>query len=356
MWSYQGHGQEVVPADALFHRSSDSERLESGLVAEFYQRGGSVETFPDPAASAFDELLLQVAADSNRSDALRAQAAAAVVGHLTSIDPPLFGFLLASTDEYHGPLLRMDAADALAAAPLDDEQLLTLCDAIATAGVLEVPRLVQAFAAGNSDRVGLALVAALNQSPGLKSLAPETLAGVLSGYSDAVRDGAEPLFEQLRVDLEQQQARLVELEGALAGGDVQRGRELFFANQKAICATCHTVQGKGGKIGPDLSKIGAIRTPRDLLEAIVLPSASFARGYEPFHVVTDSGQVFSGIIAREAADTLFLVGSNRLEVRLPREAVESMAQSHTSIMPEGMEKQLSGQELADLIEFLGSLR
>ncbi len=48
--------------------------------------------------------------------------------------------------------------------------------------------------------------------------------------------------------------------------------------------------------------------------------------------------------------------TNRLEVRVPREAVESMAQSHTSIMPEGMEKQLSPQELADLIEFLGSLR
>ncbi len=127
---------------------------------------------PDPAAGVFDELLLHVAAASQRADALRAQAAAAVVGHLTSIDPPLFGFLLASVDESNGPLLRMDAADALAAAPLDHEQLFTLCDTIATAGGLEVPRLVQAFAAGKNESVGMALVAALKQSPGGKSLAP----------------------------------------------------------------------------------------------------------------------------------------------------------------------------------------
>jgi putative heme-binding domain-containing protein len=171
-----------------------------------------------------------------------------------------------------------------------------------------------------------------------------------------VRDEAAPLFERLRVDAAAQKARLAELHDVLSGGDVQRGRDLFFANEKAICATCHSVQGKGGKIGPDLSKIGAIRTPADLLEAIVVPSASFARGYEPFNVVTDDGQVVSGIIAREAADALYLVGNNRLEVRVPRSAVETIAQGHVSIMPEGMERQLSRQELSDLIEFLHSLR
>ncbi len=142
----------------------------------------------------------------------------------------------------------------------------------------------------------------------------------------------------------------------LADGDIQRGRELFFGNKKAICATCHAVQGQGGQIGPDLTRIGAIRAPRDLLEAIVLPSVSFARGYEPFNLVTDDGQVLSGIIARETADAIHLVNTSRVETRVARKSIESLQQSNVSIMPEGMDNQLSHQELADLIAFLHSLR
>ncbi len=116
------------------------------------------------------------------------------------------------------------------------------------------------------------------------------------------------------------------------------------------------MQGEGGKFGPDLTKIGAIRAPRDLLEAIVFPSASFARGYEPFNVVTDDGRQTSGIISRETAEAVFVVGSTRAETRIARSAIESLSQSAVSIMPEGMDAQLTRQELGDLIAFLQSLR
>jgi putative heme-binding domain-containing protein len=116
------------------------------------------------------------------------------------------------------------------------------------------------------------------------------------------------------------------------------------------------VQGQGGKIGPDLSKIGAIRTPGDLLEAVVLPSASFARGYEAYTVVTTDGQVHSGVILRETADALYLFNNARVEVRVERASIETLQQSPVSIMPQGMDEQLSRQDLADLIAFLQSLR
>jgi putative heme-binding domain-containing protein len=356
LWAYGDRDLHIVPAEVLFHRETNSDQRQPGLAAEYFARGGAVETFPDPAAATFDELLTRLAGDSTRSSALRVQAAATVAPRWPNTDPALCDFLLASLDEANDPLVRMDAADALAAAPLDESQLKLLAAALTKAGVLEAPRLAPAFAKGASAAVGAAFVSALKSSPGFKGISPATLTSVLEYYPAEIRDSAAPLFEQFRVDHQQQQARLAELDGVLTGGDVQRGRELFFANQKAICATCHAVQGKGGAIGPDLSKIGAIRTPRDLLEAIVLPSASFARGYEPFNIVTDDGQVHSGIIAREAADALFLVGSNRLEVRVPRSAVETIGQSQISIMPEGMDRQLSHQELADLIEFLSTLR
>jgi putative heme-binding domain-containing protein len=163
-------------------------------------------------------------------------------------------------------------------------------------------------------------------------------------------------LKQLTVNSDKQKARLTELESVLAGGDIQRGRELFFANKKAICATCHAVQGQGGKIGPDLTKIGAIRAPADLLEAIVFPSASFARGYEPYAVATIDGRVLAGIIGRETAEAIHMFDNARVEVRVARSTIESLERTAVSIMPEGMDAQLSRQELADLIAFLQSLR
>jgi putative heme-binding domain-containing protein len=234
--------------------------------------------------------------------------------------------------------------------------LKALCAAVASGGVLEVPKLLEAFEQTSDPQVGEALVDALSRSAGLKSLRADALVAVLQPYPDAIRQKADSVMKQLSVNVEKQQARLAELQEVLAGGDIQRGRDLFFGNKKAICATCHAVQGQGGKFGPDLSKIGAIRTPRDLLEAIVFPSASFARGYEPFNATTDDGQVVSGIISRETADAIYLVNTSRVEVRIPRTAIETLGQAGVSIMPEGMDAQLSRQELADLIAFLEAMR
>jgi len=64
----------------------------------------------------------------------------------------------------------------------------------------------------------------------------------------------------------------------------------------------------------------------------------------------------SGIIARETAEAIHIVNNSRVETRVPRTAIESITQSKVSIMPEGMDAQLSRQDLADLIAFLQSLR
>src|SRR5256714_5694833 len=110
---------------------------------------------------------------------------------------------------------------------------------------------------------------------------------------------------------------MAEMEPLLWGGDPGRGRLVFFG-VKGACSACHTVEKAGGNIGPDLSKIGAVRSGRDLLEALVFPSASFARGYEPYVVETRGGQVVTGILARETPDALTLVTTERAEVRISR--------------------------------------
>jgi len=360
-WSFAGQSKCVIPREALFHRSPGSGRASSGtlvpgLAAEFFELGGRVKTFPDVTASQFDKPLVAIALDAKYPTEVRAQAGAAAAGRLPRVDPELFAFLLGVLDVQSSPLARMDAAEALAAARLDRDQSLQLAATVEGCGVLELPRLLAAFESTSDPAIGSALVRALGKSPGLHGFGGERLAALLERYPAEVRNQAAPLLARLTENREQQTTRLADLSASLASGDIQRGRELFFANKKAICATCHAVQGKGGAIGPDLSRIGAIRTSRDLLEAIVFPSTSFARGYEPFTVVTNDGRVTSGIIARETAEAIYLVDNSRNEVRLPRDAIESLEQSRVSIMPEGMDTQLSRQELSDLIAFLQSLQ
>ena len=87
------------------------------------------------------------------------------------------------------------------------------------------------------------------------------------------------------MDAAKQRAKLEELLSGINGGDIRRGQAVFNGT-KAACASCHAVGYVGGKVGPDLTRIGSIRTERDLLESIVFPSVSFVRGYEPVVVTT----------------------------------------------------------------------
>ncbi len=354
-WQPPGSKREVIPASALAHPSSSSSAGHSpGLVTEFYP--GATNSLPDVAISAFDPALLAIVNDANRPAQQRVQAAATVAARLDHVEPAMFAFLTDSLKAEHPPLERLDAAEALGKSSLSNEQLIGLTKLVSTAGVLELPRLVLAFENNSDPQIGQKLISALQQSPGLRSVRPELLTTVLTSYPDELKQTAKPLYDTLTVDTARQQVKLAALTGVLAGGEIQRGRDLFFGNKKAICATCHAVQGQGGRIGPDLSKIGAIRNGRDLLEAIVVPSASFARGYEAFIAATASGETYTGIITRETPDAVYLFSTDRVETRISRDELEALSQSPVSIMPEGMEAQLSREELADLIAFLQSLK
>ena len=132
---------------------------------------------------------------------------------------------------------------------------------------------------------------------------------------------------------------------------MKRGKHVFFG-RRASCSACHRIAGAGGDVGPDLSRIGQIRTKRDLAEAIIFPSATFARTFETYIVETDDGKVTSGVISRETEEAIFLRTTDRAEIRLARDAIEQIEPSKTSIMPQGLDKSLTPQELADLVAFL----
>src|SRR3954453_10273887 len=85
------------------------------------------------------------------------------------------------------------------------------------------------------------------------------------------------------------------------GGDASRGRSLFADQKRLACSQCHAVDGKGGKVGPDLFAIGDKFGRRELVESVLSPSATIAEGYATTIVTTDQGDVLDGVV-KESTD------------------------------------------------------
>jgi len=307
-----------------------------------------------PAPEAGKALVAPLLALAGREDVPadgRLEALAAVPGGLARVEPGTFAFLVAQLDPDGAVAVRGLAADVLSRAGLSSEQLAALVDALGAVGPLEVDRLLTAFDAQADDALGVKLVAALSGSAALSSLRVDALKAHLAKFGPETREAAEALYARLNADAAEQQARLDAMLGRIAGGDVRRG-QLVFQGDKAACTTCHAIGYRGGDVGPDLTRIGGVRSERDLLEAILYPSASLVRSYEPVVLATSDGRVVNGLLKSETADEYVLVtGANQTE-RIPRADVEEIRPGTVSVMPAGLDQQLSPQDLADLIAFL----
>lgn len=247
--------------------------------------------------------------------------------------------------------LRANAAQALARVRLTSEQLGRLCGEVARSGLMEVNLLLAAFANIDDRALAERLLASLHGAPVLASVRFDALRTTLSKCGPEISGGIDQLEAEVNVDAAQQRRRIEELLELLPGGDVRRGHVVFHSS-KAACTTCHQLGIGGGTVGPDLSDIGKTRTERDLLESILYPSLSFVQSYEPVSIVTVEGKVVSGTVRDETADHLVLATGATEEVEVRREDVEEIQPSQVSLMPAGMDKSLSTQELADLVRFL----
>jgi len=303
----------------------------------------------------FDAKLDRILHDPKHTPETRVQAHGALVARAAKLDEPAFQFLLSQLKEDRPPLLRLATAKGLGQANLQDAHLLQLGRQVASAGPLELPPLLAAFEKNRSPEVGQALLSALENNASLVSLTPGAIEKATHLYPDEIRKRATKLTDRLQVDSAKQKTRLDDLASLAGGGSVEQGRDIFFG-AKASCSACHALNNKGGGVGPDLGKIGAIRSGRDLLEAVVFPSVSFARGFEPYVVETKAGKVHTGILARESLDAIHLQTTERVEIRIPRDEIETFAPGRVSIMPQGLETTLSRSELRHLLAYLQSLR
>ena len=162
-------------------------------------------------------------------------------------------------------------------------------------------------------------------------------------------------MELLKTETAKVKERLSQYEAVLTGGEPDRGRTLFFSRSPA-CSTCHRIQAEGGRVGPDLTRIGAARSVRDLLESVIVPSSTFAQGYESWMVVVRDGRVLGGILARQTPEAIVLRSGSGADVQVRREEIQSMEREETSLMPDGLERAMTREELRDLIAYLLSLK
>jgi putative membrane-bound dehydrogenase-like protein len=306
------------------------------------------------AKSDLPPALTRLGRDTSRTPELRLSALSALPGSNT-VDADLFDLVRTSLDPGAAAHLRAAAAMVVETARLNRDQLLAIAKVIETAGPLELPRLLRAFDGEKDEALGLTLVAALERSAVRSSLRPEILRPRLSSFPEPVRNAGEALLSAVNTDLGQQVQRLDALLVASQGGDVFRGQAVFNS-AKAACMTCHAIGYIGGKIGPDLTRVGQVRSERDLLEAIVFPSASFARSYEPIIVRTTSGQVHSGVLRSDTPDEVVISAGGPVDTRVPRREIAEIQPGTTSLMPAGYGDLLTRQELADLLAFLKAAR
>jgi putative heme-binding domain-containing protein len=130
-------------------------------------------------------------------------------------------------------------------------------------------------------------------------------------------------------------------------GDAERGKAVF----KTHCAKCHTHGGEGGKVGPDLT--GMAVHPKDhLLIDILDPSRSVEGNYRLYTVATREGRVLNGLLASETKTAVEVLDAEGKRHVILREDLEQLIASPKSLMPDGFEKQMSVNDLANLLEFL----
>ncbi len=184
-----------------------------------------------------------------------------------------------------------------------------------------------------------ASAAGVNQIRKLQSVGSPDLQKRVKSVWGIVRDGRNPAREQV--------AREMAVHLGKSRGDAEKGKAVFAKN----CAVCHKFHGIGQEVGPDITSNGRASFEQ-LLSNVFDPSLVIGSAFQATTVSTTKGRLVSGLLVEDSPNRITLkVQGGTLEV-IPRGEVELVAVSANSLMPEGLEKQITPTEMADLFAFL----
>lgn len=144
------------------------------------------------------------------------------------------------------------------------------------------------------------------------------------------------------------------LADAKAKGSAERGQQIYHRAAMA-CATCHLINGKGGKLGPDLSTVGSYMTPESLLESVLNPSTDIKQGYETVMVTRKDQTLVSGLLQRKTDSGVLVRDPAGKVVSIPGKDIAKVDTSPVSLMPPGLTSSLTREEMVDLMNFLTTL-
>lgn len=137
-------------------------------------------------------------------------------------------------------------------------------------------------------------------------------------------------------------------------GDPKKGKELYLNTKVLACATCHRMEGVGGAIGPDLTRVWDTMTLDKVLESIIEPSKEIKEGFQTYRVTTTDGQVHSGLKVKETDDEVVIRDANGRDIRIPKDETEGVTAAKTSLMPDNAVSLLTYEQFIDLLAFLKS--
>jgi len=124
---------------------------------------------------------------------------------------------------------------------------------------------------------------------------------------------------------------------------------------KKTCSTCHRLENEGVEVGPDLLSALRNKSKEQLLSDMLDPSREVDPRYINYVVNTKAGRTFSGMIAAETASSVTLRRAEKAEDTILRSQIEDILATPKSLMPEGLEMQLTKQDAADVIAYLQSV-
>ncbi len=161
----------------------------------------------------------------------------------------------------------------------------------------------------------------------------------------AFREEARVLLEEKAGEREQVLKRY---EAALQmNGDPQKGQQVF----ERVCSKCHKLNGAGHEVGPDLATVRN-RPPQLILPDIIMPNKSIAQGYESYVIETRSNGIIDGVLGPQSPTTLTIRHEEGKEDIVRRDDIRDMHVTNLSAMPADLEKQVSVQDMADLLKYI----
>ena len=249
--------------------------------------------------------------------------------------------------------VRSTALGMLAEADLPEESAINLFTNILETGTME------------EKQATLSALSKL-QSAGAIKIIMEQINQLISGKAQpeiqldiieaAENNGAAVLASRLAV---YQRAKiagdpLVDYAETLAGGNARKGQNIFYRNEAAQCVRCHAIFEWGGDAGPVLAGIGSKRSPKELLESMIEPSAKLSPGYGVATLTLKDGTTTAGIVMEETETVIKLkIGKEDLQT-IAKNEVETREDIPSS-MP-GVKDVLTKQQIRDLVAFLVSLK